>query len=393
MGSLGVIFGVLDGDFLELQLTALEAEGKLNILSSPSLTTLDNHTAFTENGENVPFASLQETAGQEPVITVEFEEVFLRMEITPHVINGSYLKMEIIIKKDEVDFSRTVQGNPLIIKKQTETTLIVEDGETIVISGLSKQVNRDSKTGVPVLRDIPGLGYLFRGSSRDETMEEVLIFITPDILPTRHKVSENVVDNAPGEIPMQERLEQSFLKAGLINSGWDEGSVETTVQGVPEELADLEKPVIPVITNETAGIKPLKRPVGFSPGNEPNVLREQKAVDDSISQHLPEKSDGLKSAVNFESSTGNLMENIENDRGVHEVKAGTLTPMNNIPPDSVPHEQIDDSLRLEDVEELRNRSEPVHSEPESGTETEMFEPVENSIVPEIIINEHRKHKP
>jgi len=78
------------------------------------------------------------------------------------VIDGKNLKMKIKVKKDEVDTTRTVQGNPYIIKKQTESTLIVQDGETIVISGLTKQTILGSNSGIPGLKDIPGLG----GSSR-----------------------------------------------------------------------------------------------------------------------------------------------------------------------------------------------------------------------------------
>jgi type IV pilus assembly protein PilQ len=82
-----------------------------------------------------------------------------------------------------VDTSRTVEGNPFIIKKQTETSLIVQDGETIVISGLTKQRGTDAVSGVPWLKEIPFLGWLFKGEGKTESMEEVLIFITPKILP------------------------------------------------------------------------------------------------------------------------------------------------------------------------------------------------------------------
>ena len=175
--SLGLMFGKIGGSILEMQLTALQSDGKLNILSSPSITTLDNQMAFTENGERVPFVSYSD-GDQE----VSWEDAVLHLEITPHVIDGENLKMKILIKKDEVDTSRNVAGNPYIIKKQTDTTLIVKDGETIVISGLSKQRTSGSDSGIPGLKDVPALGYLFKGDSRAETMEEVLIFITPHIL-------------------------------------------------------------------------------------------------------------------------------------------------------------------------------------------------------------------
>jgi type IV pilus assembly protein PilQ len=181
--SLGLIFGSIGGNLLDIQLSALQKDGKLNILSSPSITTLDNQKAFTENGQRVPYSTL-DTRVVPPVRTVKFEDVVLRLEITPHVIDGQNLVMKILVKKDEVDLSNTVDGNPFIIKKQTETTLIVRDGETIVISGLTKLKETKTSSGVPSLKDVPGLGWLFKGEGKSETMEEVLIFITPRILPT-----------------------------------------------------------------------------------------------------------------------------------------------------------------------------------------------------------------
>jgi type IV pilus assembly protein PilQ len=181
-GSLGLIFGTIGGSFLEVQLQALQNDGQLNILSSPSITTLDNQMAYTENGERVPYVATSTSSG---VVTqeVKFEDAVLRLEITPHVIDGKHLKMKIKVKKDQVDPTRTVQGNPYIIKKQTETNLIVQDGETIVISGLTKQRLTDSNTGVPGFKDIPIVGWLFKSDSKADKMEEVLIFITPTILP------------------------------------------------------------------------------------------------------------------------------------------------------------------------------------------------------------------
>jgi type IV pilus assembly protein PilQ len=99
------------------------------------------------------------------------------------VIDGKTLKMTISVKKDEVDMTRTDRLlNPYIIKKQTETSLIVRDGETIVISGLTKQKNAVGTSGIPGLKNVPGLRWLFQNEDKGEKMEEVLIFITPRIL-------------------------------------------------------------------------------------------------------------------------------------------------------------------------------------------------------------------
>jgi type IV pilus assembly protein PilQ len=179
--ALSLMYGIIDGNILELQLSALQSEGKLNILSSPSITTLDNQMAFTENGERVPYVSIDADGRPE----VKFEDAVLRLEITPNIIDQEQLKLAVKVKKDEVDTSRTVQGNPFIIKKQTETNLVVADAETIVISGLTRERNTLGKDGVPGLMDIPGLGRLFRRDSGGQLMEDVLIFITPHILPYR----------------------------------------------------------------------------------------------------------------------------------------------------------------------------------------------------------------
>jgi type IV pilus assembly protein PilQ len=182
-GSLGLLFGRMDGNLLEVQLQALQKDNKLNILSSPSITTLDNQKAFTENGERVPYVTT-ETSGGTTTQTTKFEDVVLRLEITPHVIDGKNLKMSILVKKDELDSTRkSSMGDPYIIKKQTQTELIVQDGETIVISGLTKQTNSKGQSGLPWLKDIPVLGWAFKSDSKGDSMEEVLIFITPHILP------------------------------------------------------------------------------------------------------------------------------------------------------------------------------------------------------------------
>jgi type IV pilus assembly protein PilQ len=177
--SLGFITG--SANYLEVQLSALQQEGKLNILSSPSITTMNNLMAFTENGERVPYITRDDDGNR----SVDFEDAVLRLEITPHVVDAEHLRMDIMIKKDEVDLVRNVDGNPYIIKKETQTSLVVGNAETVVISGLTKELTSNRLDGVPWLKDVPGLGALFRRDASKLNMEEVLIFITPTILPER----------------------------------------------------------------------------------------------------------------------------------------------------------------------------------------------------------------
>ena len=178
--TLGLIYTKVGEYLLSTQLSALQDQGKLHILSSPSITTLDNQTALIESGQDVPFQSVED--GE---VKVEYKKAVLALRVVPHVIDGETLKMYIKVNKDEPDFSRTVLGNPTIITKNAETNVIQNDGQTIVIGGLSKESSSRSNTGTPFLEDIPGLGYLFKRKSSADQMEELIIFITPHILKPR----------------------------------------------------------------------------------------------------------------------------------------------------------------------------------------------------------------
>jgi type IV pilus assembly protein PilQ len=109
----------------------------------------------------------------------------LSLRVTPHVIDGATLKLYIKVNKDQPDFSQTVLGNPTIITKNAETNVIQNDGQTIVIGGLTQETATRQQTGTPWLEDIPGLGYLFKRKSSEDNLEDLLIFITPHILKPR----------------------------------------------------------------------------------------------------------------------------------------------------------------------------------------------------------------
>ncbi len=193
-GAIGLMFGQIPGDILEVQLQALAEDGQVEILSSPSITTLDNQTAVTENGTRVPFVTINEDGQTE----VQFEDAVLKLEITPHVIDDEFLRLGILIQKDEVDFtpSRTVDGFPTIIKRHSRTSLVTRDNETVVISGLTRSRLSEGEAGIPGAKDIPLLGWLVKSQTRADEKDDILIFITPSIL----------AQWAPGEV--QKSLEQ-----------------------------------------------------------------------------------------------------------------------------------------------------------------------------------------
>ena len=183
-GSTGLTLGLaledIGGSILSAQLSALQAEGKVNILSSPSITTLDNQEAIIESGDEVPYQTVVDDE-----VNVEYKDAVLSLVVTPHVIGDSILKLNIKTKKDELDFNNAVRGQPAIKTQRASTNVLLYDGQTTVIAGLSKENSRNQNTGVPWLKDIPILGYLFKGKENEDTLEELLIFITPHILGER----------------------------------------------------------------------------------------------------------------------------------------------------------------------------------------------------------------
>lgn len=163
---------------LEAQLSALQRDGKLNILSSPSIATLDNSEAVIESGKSVPVQTVDSNGNP----TITYKDATLNLTVVPHVISDQMIKLNIEAKKDEVDTANTVLGNPYIIKKLARTQLIVENNATVVLAGLSKETHSGSNAGVPGIKNIPGLGWLFKKDSSAQEFEELLIFITPRIL-------------------------------------------------------------------------------------------------------------------------------------------------------------------------------------------------------------------
>lgn len=179
--GLEFMYGLIGENILDVQLQALEENSKVKILSNPSLTTLDNKEAFMEDGVQVPYSIWNANEGAYNTI---WKDAVLKLKIVPRVINSNVLRMEVQIKKDEVDTTQTDRaGNPYIKKKTTETNFVVRSGETIVISGLAKKTIRKGDYGIPYLKDVPVLGWVFKGDTKGEELNEVLIFITPTILP------------------------------------------------------------------------------------------------------------------------------------------------------------------------------------------------------------------
>lgn len=191
-GAIGLTLGSI-GNFFQLgvKLSAMEDSGMGKILSNPRIMTLNNGEAKISSGVKIPIQTVTtgttttSTAGSTSTTGIQTIDAFLRLTVTPQVTSDQRVLMKLETEKDEPDWNRQVQGIPTIISRKANSTLMVMDGETIVIGGILQRSESDLEHGVPVLSRIPLLGRLFRSDLKNDSQTELLIFITPRILQGR----------------------------------------------------------------------------------------------------------------------------------------------------------------------------------------------------------------
>lgn len=184
LGSGGAIgIGILAKNaILDLQISALETQGNARTLSSPKVMVLDNQEAYIKSGTGILIPTLPTTAGA--AITYTEKEAVLQLKVTPRVINDDQVSLKIFTTRDVFDWSRSSSAlePPSKNTRETQTNLIVKNGETIVIGGIYTEEESDSESGVPLLSKIPLLGWLFKKEKKIKDKKELLIFITPRII-------------------------------------------------------------------------------------------------------------------------------------------------------------------------------------------------------------------
>jgi type IV pilus assembly protein PilQ len=186
-GALGLTLGNLSGSAnLNLRLSAQEEEGNIKIISSPRISTLDNRKAIIRQGVSIPISVVSSQG-----VNTQFFNADLSLEVTPHVTQDGHIALRLVISKNEPDFGRTAaNGNPTIQKKEAQTELLLRDGDTTVIGGIFTRNYGENYSKVPVLGDIPILGWLFKAHGERDERSELLIFITPRIV-NRPMLTEN----------------------------------------------------------------------------------------------------------------------------------------------------------------------------------------------------------
>ena len=161
---------------LNLEISAMEADGKGKIISSPRIVTTDQVKALIEQGTELPY----EEKSASGATTTAFRKANLKLEVTPQITPEGNIILNLDINKDSV--GRLTTKGFAIDTKHVQTQVLVENGGTVSIGGIFEEAVRTDDTKVPVLGDLPGLGWLFRNRSRSRSKSEMMVFITPKLL-------------------------------------------------------------------------------------------------------------------------------------------------------------------------------------------------------------------
>jgi type IV pilus assembly protein PilQ len=181
-GASRIAFGLISlSDFmLDLELSALQADGYGEVISTPKVLTADKQMAKVSSGTQIPYQSSQ-GGGANAVSTTEFIDATLSLDVTPSITPDGKVQMLLNITSDTPG-NPTPTGQLTINKNQINTNVLVDNGETVVLGGIFEQETRNAQTKVPFLGDIPYVGRLFRKDVKSDNKRELLIFVTPRIV-------------------------------------------------------------------------------------------------------------------------------------------------------------------------------------------------------------------
>ncbi len=176
-GVLGLSF--LSNNFLiDLELSALEAQGDGEVISTPRVITANQNEAFIRQGVEIPF----QEATASGATNVEFKEAVLELRVTPLITPDNRVQLDLSVKQDTIGETLTPGLEPSVDTREVGTSLLVDNGQTVVLGGIFQEERNFNSSKVPMLGDVPVLGTLFRRRITEDEKRELLIFVTPNIL-------------------------------------------------------------------------------------------------------------------------------------------------------------------------------------------------------------------
>jgi type IV pilus assembly protein PilQ len=173
---------------VDLELSAAQTEGRTEVISSPRVITANQQEAVIRQGQEIGYVTFQNSAGSAPgsgTATVQFKDAVLELKVTPTITADNRVYLMINVKKDALAGYTDAPGSgkiPNIDTREINTSVLVDNGQTVVLGGIYEVNKSNTVSKVPGLGDIPGIGILFRSTSRSDTKAELLIFVTPRIL-------------------------------------------------------------------------------------------------------------------------------------------------------------------------------------------------------------------
>jgi len=173
------LFGSGLNRFLNLELSALEADGRGKVVSSPRIVTADQIKAIIQQGTKIPY----QRATSSGATSIEFVDATLKLDVTPQITPEGNVILDVIVNKDSV--GAVTNNVPSIDTKSIQTQVLVENGGTVVIGGIFEQTDRSDVVQVPLLGDIPVVGNLFKSRTNSSRKTELLIFLTPKVVSER----------------------------------------------------------------------------------------------------------------------------------------------------------------------------------------------------------------
>ena len=178
-GAIGMSLGSVGGNFnINLRLSALEDTGTVRIVSAPKITVINNKPALIRQGVSIPISVVSAAGAQ-----TQFVQADLSLKVTPYVSQRDCaIAMQLNVTKNEPDFVNVgARGDPTILRKEADTTMIVQDGETSVLGGIYTRNTGLAYKKVPFFGDLPVLGWLFKNRRENDDRTEILVFSTPKI--------------------------------------------------------------------------------------------------------------------------------------------------------------------------------------------------------------------
>ncbi len=175
-GSIAIGFKPGSSSLLALELSALETDGRAEVVSQPKVMTTNGKRASIQSGSEIPFQTVEDG-----IVSIEFKDVVLSLDVTPRINPGDRIAMDLLITQDSIG-QVLPNGEISIDNNELQTTVVVPDGQTIVLGGVFKNETSETINKVPLLGDLPVMGPLFRNKENKSEKTELLIFITPKLV-------------------------------------------------------------------------------------------------------------------------------------------------------------------------------------------------------------------